>query len=166
MITQRFNQIAAWVVGCILREDDLHRRAQTVGMMIRVAERLLELQNFNGVMQLIASLSKTEVVRLKKTMAAVPRETRRAYDNLHSMLEKNCARLRELYRDAKPPCLPYIGTYMTDLTFIGEMKLRQPNGFLNYRKLQLQASSLDALVGRRGQVLYRLREVRVRRTGS
>lgn len=49
---------------------------------------------------------------------------------------------------------------MTDLTFIGEMKPRLPNGMINYRKLQLQASSLDSLLGRRGQILYRIKEVK------
>jgi hypothetical protein len=53
------------VIGVILREEDQHRRTQIVSNFIRVAENLLELQNFNGVMQIIASLSKTEVVRLK-----------------------------------------------------------------------------------------------------
>ncbi len=127
---------------------------------IKTAERLLELQNFNGVMQLIASLSKTEVVRLSKTHAAMSRESRKAFDNLHKLLDKNCARLRDLYKEASPPCLPYIGTFMTDLTFIGEMKPRLPNGMINYRKLQLQANSLDSLLGRRGRILYRLKEVK------
>jgi hypothetical protein len=79
VITKRFNAIAAWVVGVILREDDIARRAKVMILLsyiclimflncfqilecfIRTAEHLLELQNFNGVMQLIASLSKTEV---------------------------------------------------------------------------------------------------------
>lgn len=48
--------MAAWVVGVILREEDLTRRTQTVANLIRTAEHLIELQNFNGVMQMIASL--------------------------------------------------------------------------------------------------------------
>jgi hypothetical protein len=160
VITKRFNSIAAWVVGVILREDDVARRAKVIENFIKTAEHLLELQNFNGVMQLIASLSKTEIVRLAKTHAAMSRESRRAFDNLHKLLDKNCARLRDLYKEANPPCLPYIGTFMTDLTFIGEMKPRLPNGMINYRKLQLQASSLDSLLGRRGRILYKLKEVK------
>lgn len=83
---------------------------------IRTAEHLLELQNFNGVMQLIASLSKTEVrekgffhlflaelfclkvVRLTKTHAAMSKEARRAFESLRRLLDKNCSRLRDLYR--------------------------------------------------------------------
>ncbi len=160
VITKRFNAIAAWVVGIILREDDIARRAKVMENFIRTAEHLLELQNFNGVMQLIASLSKTEVVRLTKTHAAMSRESRKAFENLRKLLDKNCARLRDLYKEANPPCLPYIGTFMTDLTFIGEMKPRLPNGMINYRKLQLQANSLDSLLGRRGRILYRIKEVK------
>lgn len=93
-------------------------------------------------------------------MAGLSRESKRAFEQLHLLLEKNCFKLRELYRDASPPCLPYIGTFLTDLTFIGEMKTRQPNGLINYRKVHLQAASLESLVGRRSQILYRLKEVK------
>lgn len=164
LITDRFNRMAAWVVGVILREPDLLKRSQILANMIRVAERLLELRNYNGVMQIIASLSKTEVMRLKKTWAALPKASRAAYESLHQLLDKNCARLRELYREAPMPCIPYIGTFMTDLTFIGEMKLRLPNGMICFRKLLLQAQSLESLLGKRGQdrdlVLFRLKEVK------
>jgi son of sevenless-like protein len=102
----------------------------------------------------------TEVVRLKRTMGGLSRDSKKAFESLRSLLEKNCSKLRELYRESTPPCLPYIGTYMTDLTFIGEMKTRLPNGFINYRKLQLQAASLESLLGRRGKILYRLKEVK------
>jgi hypothetical protein len=72
-----------------------------VECFIRTAEHLLELQNFNGVMQLIASLSKTEVVRLSKTHAAMSKEARRAFESLRKLLDKNCSRLRDLYRVRK-----------------------------------------------------------------
>lgn len=48
---------------------------------------------------------------------------------------------------------------MTDLTFIGEMKARLPNGNINFRKLTLQAASLHAILGKRNEVVYRLKEV-------
>jgi hypothetical protein len=51
VITKRFNSIATWVINTILREEDVNKRALCVCAFIRIAEHLMSLQNFNGVMQ-------------------------------------------------------------------------------------------------------------------
>jgi son of sevenless-like protein len=128
--------------------------------IVHVGNHLLQLNNFNGVMQIIAALSKTEITRLRKTSKLLPKDVLKSLDLLRKMLEQNCARLRVAYKNSSPPCLPYIGTFLTDLTFIGEMKPRLKNGMINYRKLKLQADALEGLLGRRSQLLYELREVK------
>ncbi len=45
---------------------DDRKRTALLEHWIKVAEKLLELNNFNGVMELVAGLGNTSVVRLKK----------------------------------------------------------------------------------------------------
>lgn len=102
---------------------------------------------FAGLLQIIGAFSKTEVFRLTNSWDLVSREKIKLLEGHRELLQSNCSQLRQRYAAAKPPCLPYLGTYLTDLVMIGEQKTRIGDK-VNYRKLQLQEKSLSALVRR------------------
>ncbi len=59
--------MGSWVATTLFDMPDDKKRAALVEHWIKVAEKLLDLNNFNGVMELIGGLGSTSVVRLKKT---------------------------------------------------------------------------------------------------
>lgn len=123
-ITKQFNRLSQWVASQILHEDDLRRRAAVIEFFIMTADACLQVNNFNGLLEIMGSLSKTEIHRLTNSWELVARDKMKVMEGHRELLQSNCALLRQRYAAAKPPCLPYLGTYLTDLVMIGEQKTR------------------------------------------
>ena len=83
-------------------------------------------------MAIICSLNSSMVRRLHKTRQALSQKTRDKFDYLSSIVDtaRNYAVLRHLVSSQVGPCLPFMGIYLTDLTFIdvGNQAKRQLQG--------------------------------------
>jgi hypothetical protein len=63
----RFNQVSVWVATEILEVEDLKLRAVTLNRFIFVAQKCRELNNYNGVMEILSALQGSSIHRLKQT---------------------------------------------------------------------------------------------------
>ncbi|KAK9450823.1 ras guanine nucleotide exchange factor domain-containing protein [Limtongia smithiae] len=97
-------------------------RMNVIRHWIRVAEKCLELKNYNCLMAITVSLQSTVITRLKKTWELLPARYHALLADFKNIIqyEKNYAVYRTLLRNQSPPCIPYLGVYLTDLTFIDE----------------------------------------------
>jgi RasGEF domain len=68
-ISERFNNVSSWVYSTILRTDDINMRAEYIKKFIEIGEKLRELNNFNGLNQIVSGLENNAIFRLKKTWA-------------------------------------------------------------------------------------------------
>ncbi|KAJ1928155.1 hypothetical protein IWQ60_002322 [Tieghemiomyces parasiticus] len=118
-MTARSNRITAWVVVSVLAEPELKRRTTVLKFFLRVADALLTLNNFNTLMAIVSGLNFSAVSRLQQTwksLAAKYGTQMRALDALTDP-DRNFAAYRCRLRNQSPPCLPFLGVYLTDLTF-------------------------------------------------
>ncbi|KAJ3205890.1 hypothetical protein HDU82_004890 [Entophlyctis luteolus] len=113
------NQIAGWVCTTILSEPDVKKRALLLKHFIVIAEKCRALNNFCTLNTILGALNSASIHRLKKTWQQVGKRliTFKELCDLMS-LDKNFARYRETIQSSNPPCLPYFGLCLTDLTFI------------------------------------------------
>lgn len=118
--SNRFNRISHLVTTTVLLTEKLADRAKIVSKFIEIAVHLNKLNNYAGVLQIISGLSNSSVHRLRETWALVSSNLRKNYEELSKYNEKNFTSLRERIRKANPPCIPFLGTYQTDFTFIEE----------------------------------------------
>lgn len=117
----RFNEVSHWVATSILRQERIRDRSRTMAKFIRIADYLLKtLNNFNTTMAILAGLNGAAVHRLKHTREEMPRHIQQAYTDMQHALDSNQSYkgYRNLLLHANPPCIPYLGVYLTDLTFI------------------------------------------------
>lgn len=56
-----------WVATTIIEVQDERKRPSVIEFWIKVAEKLAEMNNFLGVMEMIGGLGNNAVARLKKT---------------------------------------------------------------------------------------------------
>jgi len=133
-ITQLFNQVSSWVGTTICKLSDVKERVECIENFIDVAMGLWELNNFNGVFAVTAGLGLSPVYRLKKSWQSVSEESLKNFDKLKdSMSGKSAfAAIRNRIKQVKPPCIPYIGVYLTDLTFIEDGNPKMINGKINF----------------------------------
>ncbi|KNC50624.1 uncharacterized protein AMSG_00785 [Thecamonas trahens ATCC 50062] len=116
-----FNSFSRFIVHEILRvEGRMADRVKILKRAIRFGHELVALNNLNGAMEVTAALQSSPIFRLKKHWAALDRKTRDQWDALNELLSRNASykNMRSHLGLANPPCIPYLGMYLTDLTFI------------------------------------------------
>ena len=65
----RFNNVAYFVASTIVLQDSLEMRVRIIRRYLDLCDLLLELRNFNGIMEVLSGLNHTAVARLKSTWA-------------------------------------------------------------------------------------------------
>lgn len=127
------NTDLAHVVGdTILGPEDAKRRAQMIKHWAKIAVCCLELNNYESLMAIMCSLNSSVVQRLKRTWEVVSKNTKGRLEELNAVVDhsKNHASLRRRLETPIAPCLPFLGIYLTDLTFVdaGNPKTRELPG--------------------------------------
>ncbi|KAH9812445.1 ras guanine nucleotide exchange factor domain-containing protein [Melampsora americana] len=155
-----------WYTECILNEDDVRRRCQILKYCLKLGARFLELQNYNGLMAVMSALNSSTITRLKRTWEGVGTKSKTIYETLNRAVnhDRNYAEYRASLRKAKTPCLPFLGVYLTDITFCHEgnpthrSSPMNPNlKLINFDRYQKMSKIINDL--QRFQVPYSLIEV-------
>jgi hypothetical protein len=108
------------VADTILQYPEIKKRAAVIKQWIKIAQHLHELHNYDGLMAIICILNSSTISRLRKTWDAVSQKRKDALHHLQEIVEtsQNHKVLRMRLHDHVPPCLPFLGMYLTDLTFV------------------------------------------------
>ena len=111
--------VAHMVGDTILHPDDAKKRAQMIKHWTKVAKCCLELNNYESLTAIMCSLNSSVVERLRRTWEHVSKKTRARLDELNAVVDfsRNQASLRRRLETPAAPCLPFLGIYLTDLTF-------------------------------------------------
>ncbi|KAJ0175325.1 hypothetical protein K1T71_009466 [Dendrolimus kikuchii] len=142
MMTSHFNHISNLVISEILKKYTLAGRVAAIEKWAAVADIARCLHNFNGVLQVCAALSNTSVYRLKKTWDKVSKTSKQTIERMQTIISSECRFriLRDALHRCDPPCIPYLGMYLSDLSFIDEGTSNYtPDGLLNFSKMRMIA---------------------------
>ena len=162
--------LANLVADSILQVEDPKKRATIIKQWIKIANRFFELANYHSLMAIVCSLSQSTITRLKKTWEVVSTKTKSTLEHLKTVVshDRNYAALRQRLQNHVPPCVPFVGLYLTDLTFVdaGNQPTRQLPGpspseesrsVINFDKHVKTAKIISEL--QRFQIPYRFVEI-------
>eukprot|EP01116_Phalansterium_solitarium_P021333 TRINITY_DN6596_c0_g1_i2.p1 TRINITY_DN6596_c0_g1~~TRINITY_DN6596_c0_g1_i2.p1 ORF type:complete len:546 (-),score=190.77 TRINITY_DN6596_c0_g1_i2:72-1709(-) len=118
----RANSVSQWVAALVVEPVRVRLRARRFEILIRVAEHLRTLNNFSTLMAFLGGFNNAAVRRLKFTRQLLPKKTAEALESLERLMstDQSYKAYREALHSCTQPCLPYLGTYLSDLTFIDE----------------------------------------------
>lgn len=119
-LVDQFNKTSQWIATMILKEDTPKRRATVIKHWIDVAKECRDINNLNGVNSIVSALNNSAVHRLKKSWEQVSQKRMKIFKELTDLvsISGNYKAMRNAILQINPPCIPYIGIYLTDLTFI------------------------------------------------
>ncbi|KAI1267237.1 ras GEF [Xylariaceae sp. FL1019] len=132
------NQMTNWVAEMILAQMDVKKRVVVIKHFVSVADKCRGVNNFSTLTSIISALGTAPIARLKRTWDQVPARTQTVLENMRKLMAstKNFGEYRESLHAANPPCIPFFGVYLTDLTFIedGIPSIIKKTNMINFAK--------------------------------
>ncbi|KAJ8266117.1 hypothetical protein GJAV_G00126120 [Gymnothorax javanicus] len=115
-----FNSVSQWIQIMVLSKPTAPQRALVISHFIRVAQKLLQLQNFNTLMAVIGGLSNSSISRLRDTQEHVSSETRKAFSDLTELVTSsgNYRKYRRRFSESTGFRFPILGVHLKDLVAV------------------------------------------------
>ncbi|KAF9892518.1 hypothetical protein FE257_001627 [Aspergillus nanangensis] len=131
------NQLTNWVAEMILTQSDVKKRVVVIKHFVNVADRCRTLNNYSTLTSIISALGTAPIHRLGRTWGQVSGRTSAILEQMRRLMAstKNFGEYRETLHLANPPCIPFFGVYLTDLTFIEDgIPSLTPSELINFNK--------------------------------
>jgi len=145
---KQFNDINMLAATWILKETSASRRVRMIEWVIGLLVKLRSMQNFQSVMAILGALKCSSVYRLKKTWLTVSKTKKKQYNEIVAEMAhtNNSARYRSLLVECDPPLVPFLGTCLSDLTFIEDGNPDNlSSGYVNFTKRRLMGRVISEL---------------------
>ncbi|CAG8050231.1 unnamed protein product [Penicillium nalgiovense] len=131
------NQLTNWVAEMILAQGDVKKRVVVIKHFVNVADKCRHLNNYSTLTSIISALGTAPIHRLGRTWGQVSGRTSAILEQMRRLMAstKNFGEYRETLHLANPPCIPFFGVYLTDLTFIEDgIPSLTPSELINFNK--------------------------------
>ncbi|KAI9049885.1 hypothetical protein LZ554_006033 [Drepanopeziza brunnea f. sp. 'monogermtubi'] len=137
-----FNHIAKWVANIILMRDHAKHRAQLLEKFMKIALKLRQLNNYNGLAAVLAGINGSSIHRLTQTRNLVPADVQKRFARLVILMgtQKSHFAYRLAWENSPLPRIPFIPLHRRDLvsaeqgsrTFVGANGDR-----INWKKFEI-----------------------------
>jgi hypothetical protein len=119
-MTQRFNRTSFWAISVILQTQNLKRRVEVLAQFIRIARKLYDFSNYHGMLAIISALRHVSIDRLTDTWSRISRADRKHFEILSKYVPEGDGHqlLREKFEAIQLPCIPHLGLFLKELTYI------------------------------------------------
>ncbi|KAJ5070369.1 guanine nucleotide exchange factor [Anaeramoeba ignava] len=136
LATQKFNELCFYIASTVMEPAKPKHRAKEMIRFIKIGAYLLQFRNFNCLMALVAALTLPAVKRLALTKAEVPVNYWKVFETMEKLTSSidSYKQYKNTIKKTDPPCIPYLGLYLTDITFISDGKPNNINGLIHFAK--------------------------------
>lgn len=112
-----FNGISKWVQLMVLSKPSPQQRAEVITKFINVAQKLLQLKNFNTLMAVVGGLSHSSISRLKETHSHLSSEVSKNWNEMTELVSSNgnYCNYRKAFADCDGFKIPILGVHLKDL---------------------------------------------------
>eukprot|EP01133_Synstelium_polycarpum_P008966 gene8966-10516_t len=145
----RFNKVSIAVSTAILSQPKLKARVKLIGRLIKITQHLRDLNNFHLLTAFLAGIRNSSVLRLRLSWSKVTKKNKQLLEDLEKIMsmEGSFKCFRSIIKEIIPPCIPYLGVYLKDLTFIEDGNADCMEGLVNWGKKKLMHSIISIIQG-------------------
>ncbi|KAG7304161.1 hypothetical protein JYU34_011096 [Plutella xylostella] len=113
--TAHFNNMSFWARSRILEQVEAREREKYANKFLKVMKVLRKINNFNSYLALVSALDSPPVRRL-----GWPRHIEETLREYCALIDSSCSfrAYRAALSETVPPCIPYLGLVLQDLTFV------------------------------------------------
>ncbi|KAI5096323.1 rap guanine nucleotide exchange factor 1 isoform X4, partial [Silurus meridionalis] len=151
--TEHFNNMSYWVRSIIIQQEKAQDREKLLLKFIKVMKHLRKLNNFNSYLAILSALDSAPIRRLEWQ-----KQTSEGLEEYCTLIDSSSSfrAYRAALADVEPPCIPYLGLILQDLTFVHLGNPDLIDGKVNFSKRWQQFNILDSM-RRFQQVHYELK---------
>eukprot|EP00026_Physarum_polycephalum_P000779 Phypoly_transcript_00780.p1 GENE.Phypoly_transcript_00780~~Phypoly_transcript_00780.p1 ORF type:complete len:860 (+),score=157.24 Phypoly_transcript_00780:1425-4004(+) len=122
-ILRRFDLVSQWVATEVVMASTPKQRIAITEKLISLAQKCLDLQNYNSLFEIMDGLRKPSVRRLKSTWEAISLSCQTTYKALREVVDErnNYKTYREHLQKSTLPCLPCVDVFLRDLLLVAEL---------------------------------------------
>uniref|UniRef100_A0A3P9KHP3 CRK SH3-binding GNRP n=1 Tax=Oryzias latipes TaxID=8090 RepID=A0A3P9KHP3_ORYLA len=151
--TEHFNNMSYWVRSLIIQQEKAQDREKLLLKFIKIMKHLRKLNNFNSYLAILSALDSAPIRRLEWQ-----KQTSEGLEEYCTLIDSSSSfrAYRAALADVEPPCIPYLGLILQDLTFVHLGNPDLIDGKVNFSKRWQQFNILDSM-RRFQQVHYELK---------
>ncbi|XP_069465397.1 rap guanine nucleotide exchange factor 1 [Ambystoma mexicanum] len=140
--TEHFNNMSYWVRSIIMLQEKAQDRERLLLKFIKVMKHLRKLNNFNSYLAILSALDSAPIRRLEWQ-----KQTSEGLAEYCTLIDSSSSfrAYRAALSEVDPPCIPYLGLILQDLTFVHLGNPDHIDGKVNFSKRWQQFNILDSM---------------------
>ncbi|XP_054139949.1 rap guanine nucleotide exchange factor 1 isoform X7 [Melozone crissalis] len=140
--TEHFNNMSYWVRSIIMLQEKAQDRERLLLKFIKIMKHLRKLNNFNSYLAILSALDSAPIRRLEWQ-----KQTSEGLAEYCTLIDSSSSfrAYRAALADVDPPCIPYLGLILQDLTFVHLGNPDYIDSKVNFSKRWQQFNILDSM---------------------
>uniref|UniRef100_K7FMX2 CRK SH3-binding GNRP n=1 Tax=Pelodiscus sinensis TaxID=13735 RepID=K7FMX2_PELSI len=140
--TEHFNNMSYWVRSIIMLQEKPQDRERLLLKFIKIMKHLRKLNNFNSYLAILSALDSAPIRRLEWQ-----KQTSEGLEEYCTLIDSSSSfrAYRAALAEVEPPCIPYLGLILQDLTFVHLGNPDYIDGKVNFSKRWQQFNILDSM---------------------
>lgn len=140
--TEHFNNMSYWVRSIIMQQEKAQDRERLLLKFIKIMKHLRKLNNFNSYLAILSALDSAPIRRLEWQ-----KQTSEGLAEYCTLIDSSSSfrAYRAALSEVEPPCIPYLGLILQDLTFVHLGNPDHIDGKVNFSKRWQQFNILDSM---------------------